>query len=55
MILRDGVSIHVSIFGGVTRFLGSLKISSCEERRMKDNQNLKCEDRSFPKLPCFED
>ena len=33
--------------GGVTRFLGSLKISPCEERRMKDTQNLKCEDRRF--------
>ena len=34
-------------FWGVTRFLGSLKISPCEERRLKDTQNLKCEDRSF--------
>ena len=33
--------------GGVTRFLGSLKISLCEERRLKDTQNLKCEDRRF--------
>ena len=32
---------------GVTRFLGSLKISQCEERRLKDTQNLKCEDRRF--------
>ena len=27
--------------GGVTRFLGSLKISLCEERRLGDTQNLK--------------
>ena len=33
--------------GGVTGFLGSLKISLCEERRLKDTQNLKCEDRRF--------
>ena len=32
---------------GVTGFLGSLKISLCEERRLKDTQNLKCEDRRF--------
>ena len=32
---------------GETRFLGSLKISSCEERRLKDTQNLECEDRRF--------
>ena len=31
--------------GGVTGFLGSLKISPCEERRLKETQNLKCEDR----------
>ena len=29
----------------LTGFLGSLKISLCEERRLKDTQNLKCEDR----------
>ena len=35
-------------FGGwVTGFLGSLKISPCEDRRLKDTQNLKCEDRRF--------
>ena len=34
-------------YGGVTGFLGSLKISPCEERRLKDIQNLKCEDRRF--------
>ena len=33
--------------GGVTGFLGSLKISLCEERRLEDTQNLKCEDRRF--------
>ena len=32
---------------GVTGFLGSLKISLCEERRLQDTQNLKCEDRRF--------
>ena len=31
--------------GEVTGFLGSLKISRCEERRLEDTQNLKCEDR----------
>ena len=33
--------------GGVTGFLRSLKISPCEERRLKDTLNLKCEDRRF--------
>ena len=33
--------------GGVTGFLGSLKIRLCEERRLEDIQNLKCEDRRF--------
>ena len=33
--------------GGVTGYLGSLKISLCEERRLEDTQNLKCEDRRF--------
>ena len=32
---------------GVTEFLGSLKISLSEERRLKDTQNLKCEDGRF--------
>ena len=41
--------------GGVTGFLGSPKISLCEERRLKDTQNFKCEDRRFQKLPSFED
>ena len=27
--------------------MGSLKISLCEERRLEDTQNLKCEDRKF--------
>ena len=36
-----------SIMGAVTRFLGRLKISLCEERRLKDTQNLICEDRRF--------
>ena len=35
------------IYGGVTGFLGSLKINLCEERRLEDTQNLKCEDRRF--------
>ena len=30
---------------GVTRLLGSLKISHCGHRRLKDTQNPKCEDR----------
>ena len=34
-------------YWGVTGFLGSLKISPCEESRLKDTQNLKCEDRRF--------
>ena len=33
--------------GGLTRFLGSLKISPFEERRLKDTQILKSEDRRF--------
>ena len=33
--------------GGVIGFLGSLKINLCEERRLEDTQNLKCEDRRF--------
>ena len=34
----------LEFIGGVTGFLGSLKISLCEERRFEDIQNLKCED-----------
>ena len=30
---------------GVTGLLGSLKISHCGDRRLKDTQNPKCEDR----------
>ena len=30
---------------GVTKFLGGLKISLYEDRRLNDTQNLKCEDR----------
>ena len=41
------VQIRIIMIGGVTGFLGSLKISPCEERRLKDTQNLKCEDRRF--------
>ena len=33
--------------GEVTGFLGSLKISPCEERRLKETQNLICENRRF--------
>ena len=32
---------------GITGYLGSMKISLCEDRRLKDNQNLKCEDRKL--------
>ena len=39
---------------GVAGFLGSLKISLSEERRLKDTQNLKCEDGRLQKLPRFE-
>ena len=34
--------------------IGSLKISLCEERRLKDTQNLKCEDRRLQKLPSLK-
>ena len=30
---------------GVTGFSGCLKVSLCEGRRLKDTQNLECEDR----------
>ena len=45
----DDISIIPSAASvlGVTGFLGSLKISPCEEIRLKDTQNLKCEDRRF--------
>ena len=46
--------------GRVSGFLGSLKISSCEEGRLNDTQNLKCEARRFQnclflKIEDFED
>ena len=37
----------VFTYGEVTGFLGSLKISPCEERRLKDTENPICEDRRF--------
>ena len=37
-------------WGGITRFLGSLKISLCEQRRLKDTQNLDCEERRSQKM-----
>ena len=40
--------------GGVTGFLGSLKISLSEERRLKETQNLKCEDRRFQNFPVLK-
>ena len=40
--------------GGVPGFLGSLKISPCEERRLKETQNLKCEDRRFQNFPVLK-
>ena len=41
---------HIRFHGGVTGFLGSLKISPCEERSLKETQNLKCEDRLSQKI-----
>ena len=41
------ISIYICTQGGVTGFLGSLKIIFCEERRLEDTLNLKCEDRRF--------
>ena len=40
-------TMSLSMVGGVTWFLGSLKISPFVERRLKDTQNPKCEDRRF--------
>ena len=40
--------------GGVTGFLGSLKISPCEERRLKETLSLKCEDRRFQNFPVLK-
>ena len=42
------------IWGGVTRFVGSLKSSFCEDRRMKDTQSLKCEDRRHQNFLALE-
>ena len=42
-----GMAGLLSCKGGVTGLLGRLKICLCEERRLKDTQNLKCEDRRF--------
>ena len=40
--------MNASIIGGVTEFFGNLQnISPCEERRLKDPQNLKGGDRRF--------
>ena len=41
-IITEDVSV-----GEVTGFSGRLKISPCEDRRLKDTQNLKREDRRF--------
>ena len=49
------MEIENNIYGGVTGFLGSLKISLCEERRLKDTQNLKYEAEDYKKLTSFED
>ena len=51
---ENTVKLFGSIQWGVTGFLGSLKISLCEERRLKDTQNLKCEDRRLQKLPSLK-
>ena len=45
-LVQDSIELPV-VYGGVTGFLGRLKISLCEERRLKDTQNLNCEDRRF--------
>ena len=34
--------------------MGSLKISPCEERRLKEIQNVKCEDRRFQNFPVMK-
>ena len=39
---------------GITEFLGSLKICPCEERRLKETQNLKCEDKRFQNFPVLK-
>ena len=40
----SGYTMTIKYSLEVTEFLGSMKISLCEDRRLKDNQNLKCED-----------
>ena len=40
--------------GWVTEFLGSPKISLCEDWRLKDTQNLKCEDRKLQNCLVFK-
>ena len=57
LILEGFICIFlVNSWGGaVTRFLGSLMISLCEKRRLRDTQILKCEDFKISKLPIFED
>ena len=39
------IFISLSLDEGVIKFSGSPKISFCEDKRLKDTQNLKCEDR----------
>ena len=46
--------VIIASIGGVTGFLGSLKISPAEERRLKETQNLKCEDRRFQNFPVLK-
>ena len=41
-VLKSAIFLSL---GGVTGFSGSLKISLSEDRRLKDTQNLRCEDR----------
>ena len=53
-LLRLSKVKFYQIIGGLTGFLESLKISLCEERKLKDTQNLKCEDRRLQKWPSFE-
>ena len=47
LIAVTGLNLIIYSNGGVTGFLGRLKISLCEDRRLKDTQNLQCEDRRF--------
>ena len=50
----DVMRVSQLSIGGVTGFLGSLKISPWEERRLKDTQNPKCEDRRFQNCLCLK-